>query len=59
MAGKLQLIDHWHCIATPRSMDEVPALLAQAPAHAAFEFDTYRILSRAIAQGKLEVRQLS
>jgi len=55
----LHLIDHWHCIATPRSMDAVPALLAQASSHAAFEFDTYRILSRAIAQGKLEVRQLS
>jgi DNA polymerase-3 subunit epsilon len=54
----LHLIDRWHWLGRAQSEEEIPALLAQAPASLSFEFDTYRIVSRAIAQGKLEVKVL-
>jgi len=55
----MHLIDHWHWIGTAQDVDAAVSLRGQAPELPSFEFDTYRILSRAIAQGKLEVRQLS
>lgn len=55
----MHVIDNWHWLGTAKGMDAVPAVLEQTHGNPAFEFDTYRILSRAIAQGKLEVRQLS
>ena len=55
----MHLVDHWHWLGTAHNIDEVAGLRKQAPEPKPFEFDTYRILSRAIAQGKVEVRQLS
>ena len=55
----LHLVDGWHWLGTAHGMEEIPSLLAQGRDGASFEFDTYRILSRAIGQGKVEVRQLS
>ncbi len=54
----LHLIDHWHWLGRARSEEDIPQLLVQAPAVRPFEFDTYRIVSRAIAQGKVDVRVL-
>lgn len=49
------LVDCWHWLGTARDIDALSAQRGQS----SFEFDTYRILSRAIAQGKVEVRQIS
>lgn len=54
----MHLIDHWHWLGCTQSIAMIPALLEQAMEHPAFEFDTYRIVSRAIAQGKLEIRPI-
>ncbi|OWW21629.1 hypothetical protein AYR66_21200 [Noviherbaspirillum denitrificans] len=45
------LVDQWHWLGTAQRPES-----ATAPS---FEFDTWRILSRAVSQGKVEVRQLS
>jgi hypothetical protein len=34
-------------------------LLQEAPDHPAFDLDTYKVLVRALAQGKLRVRPLT
>lgn len=49
----LHVIDRWNWIGTVRSRAALPQLLAQAPAALSFEFDTYRILSRAMNSGKV------
>ena len=55
---ELHLVDHWHWLGTAQDMTAISAMLDKAPEYASFEFDTYRILARAIAQDKVEVRQL-
>jgi DNA polymerase III subunit epsilon len=55
----MHLVDRWHWLGTAQDIADIALLREKAPAQPSFEFDTYRILSRAIAQGKVEVRQLS
>jgi DNA polymerase III subunit epsilon len=57
----MQLVQNWHWLGTAHSAEDILSLQEQALNHGqpSFEFDTYRILSRAIEQGKVEIRQLA
>lgn len=54
LAVDMHLIDNWHYLGSARSPQEVPALLAGAPAHSRFNADVYRLLQRALAAGHLK-----
>lgn len=56
---EFHLLDNWHWFGSARSEQDLPALMEQTPSCPAFEFDTYRIASRAIAQGKLQIRPMT
>lgn len=55
----IHVVNNWCYLGTARSDDELWSLLEQAPARPAFDLDTYKILSRAMQRGELEVRTLS
>ncbi|RZI40840.1 ethanolamine utilization protein [Herbaspirillum sp. HC18] len=54
----MQVIDNWCWLGTAAAEHELRQLLEESPARRAFEFDTYRIVSRAIESGKARVRTL-
>lgn len=56
---EVHVLDNWCYLGTARSEDDLWALLGDAGHRAAFELDTYKILSRCLAQGKLEIRPLN
>ncbi len=55
----IHVVNNWCYLGTARSEDELWSLLEQAPARPAFDLDTYKILSRAMLRGDLEIRPLS
>ncbi len=55
----IHVVNNWCYLGTARSEDELWSLLEQAPARPAFDLDTYKILSRAMLRGDLEIRSLS
>jgi DNA polymerase-3 subunit epsilon len=54
----VHVIDNWCYLGTARSEGELWDLLNKAPARPAFDMDTYKILSRALARRQLQVRAL-
>lgn len=54
----IHVVDNWCWLATVRTEHEVWQMLGNAPTSPAFEIDTYRIVSRALALGKANVRLL-
>ncbi|HYD94835.1 MAG TPA: exonuclease domain-containing protein [Noviherbaspirillum sp.] len=54
----VHLVDNWCWLGTSDA-EGVRRLLARAPARPAFEVDTYRIASRALESGKVEMRPLA
>jgi DNA polymerase III subunit epsilon len=54
----VHVVHNWCCLGTARSDDELWRLLHDMPARPAFDLDTYKILVRAFALGKLPVRVL-
>ncbi len=55
----IHVVNNWCYLGTARSDDELWSLLEQAPARPAFDLDTYKILSRAMLRGDLQIRLLS
>lgn len=55
---EIHLVDNWCCLGSTRNEQDLWPLLDQAPAAPAFDLDTYRIVSRALAKGKVRVRRL-
>lgn len=55
----IHVVNNWCYLGTARSDDELSALLEQSPARPSFDLDTYKILSRAMLRGDLEIRPLS
>jgi DNA polymerase-3 subunit epsilon len=55
----VHVVHNWCCLGTARSEHELWSLLNQAPARPAFDVDTYKILSRALAKRQVQVRMLS
>jgi DNA polymerase-3 subunit epsilon len=56
---EVHVIHNWCYLGTARSESELWDLLNKAPARPAFDMDTYKILSRALARRRLQVRELS
>ncbi|WP_019140098.1 3'-5' exonuclease family protein [Noviherbaspirillum massiliense] len=58
----LHLVDNWHYLGTTRSELEVPEVLAEwrrkMPADPTFDFDTYKILTRALSTGQVRLQAL-
>ncbi len=55
----IHVVNNWCYLGTARTEDDLWTLLEQAPARPAFDLDTYKILSRAMLRGALEIRPLS
>ena len=55
----IHVVNNWCYLGTARSEQELWTLLGQAPARPAFDLDTYKILSRAMLRGQLEIRPLA
>lgn len=55
----MHVVNNWRYLGTARDEQEVCQLLGDAPADPAFDMDTYKILSRAIALGKIQVCRLT
>ena len=53
----IHVVNNWCYLGTARSEHELHSLLEHAPARPAFDLDTYKILSRAMLRGELDVRQ--
>lgn len=54
----LHVVHNWHYLGTAWSEQDAVRLQQQAPAHPAFDADTYRIASRALRLGKVRARPL-
>lgn len=54
----IHVIDNWRHLGTVQNEQEMQRLLDDAPPSPAFDADTYRIVSRAIASGKAALRYL-
>lgn len=55
----IHIINNWCYLGTAHSEDELRTLLGKAPARPAFDLDTYKILSRTMLRGDLDIRALS
>lgn len=55
----IHVVNNWCYLGTARSDDELWTLLEQLPSRPAFDLDTYKILSRALARKDLKIRPLS
>jgi DNA polymerase-3 subunit epsilon len=55
----VHVVNNWCCLGTARSEQEIRQLLQEAPARPAFDLDTYKILLRALTQGRVRVRALA
>ena len=53
----IHVVNNWCYLGTARSEHELHSLLEHAPARPSFDLDTYKILSRAMLRGELDVRQ--
>ena len=54
----VHLVNNWCYLGTAQSEDQVWQLLEEAPHRPAFDIDTYKILSKALQQKTLKVREL-
>jgi DNA polymerase-3 subunit epsilon len=54
----VHVVNNWCCLGTAQSEAEMRQLLEEAPPRPAFDVDTYKILLRALANGKVGVREL-
>ncbi len=54
----VHVVNNWCYLGTARAEDELWALLDEAPGRPAFDIDTYKILTRALARKALTVRPL-
>jgi hypothetical protein len=59
-SGKQEVIvvDNWSLLGIAHSDAQVWQLLEEAPSRPPFNADVYKILSRALAEGQLQVRRL-
>ena len=55
---EIHLVDNWCSLGSTQTEHALRQLLEQAPETPAFDIDTYRIVSRALALAKVEVRLL-
>jgi DNA polymerase-3 subunit epsilon len=55
----VHVVSNWCYLGTARSDEELRMLLDHAPTRPAFDLDTYKILSRVILRGVVELRALS
>ena len=55
---EVHVVNNWCYLGTARSEADLWSLLEQAPARPAFDIDTYKILSRALARKQLRIRPL-
>ncbi|MES2536488.1 MAG: exonuclease domain-containing protein [Pseudomonadota bacterium] len=56
---EVHVVQNWCCLGTARSEDEIARLLKHVPTRPAFDKDTYKILTRALARRQVQVRVLS
>ncbi len=54
----VHVVSHWCYLGTARSDEEIWSLLEERPTRPAFDQDTYKILSRALARRSVAVRML-
>lgn len=54
----MHLVNNWCYMGTPQSEDALSSLLEEAPTKPSFDKDTYKILSKALLKGQLQVKQL-
>lgn len=54
----VHLVNNWCYLGTAQSEDQVWQLLEEAPQRPAFDIDTYKILSKALASSAVRVREL-
>ena len=54
----MHLVNNWCYMGTAQSEDALSNLLEEAPTKPAFDKDTYKILSKALLKGQLQVKQL-
>jgi DNA polymerase-3 subunit epsilon len=55
----VHVVHNWCFLGTARAENEIWELLNEAPARPAFDLDTYKILTRALARRQLKVRVLA
>ena len=56
----LHVVDHWAYLGTAQREEQVWEILQQQGSRpAAFDQETYRLINKAIAQGAVEVRELT
>ncbi len=55
----IHVVNNWCYLGTAHTEEALWSLLEQAPARPAFDLDTYKILSRAMLRGGLEIKLLS
>lgn len=55
----VHVVHNWCCLGTARSEHDLRDLLNEAPGRPAFDVDTYKILTRALAKRQVQVRMLS
>ena len=55
----VHVVDNWSYLGTVRDERDLWDILEQSPAHSAFDADTYKAVTRALALGKLQVHPLS
>lgn len=54
----VHVVNNWCYLGSARSEDELRSLVHHAPVRPAFDMDTYKILTRALAKRKLHIRPL-
>ncbi len=54
----MHLVNNWCYMGTAQSEDALSSLLEEAPTKPSFDKDTYKILSKALLKGQLQVKQL-
>lgn len=57
--SEVHVVDNWSYLGTVRDERDLWDILEQAPALSAFDVDTYKTVTRALALGKLQVHPLS
>jgi DNA polymerase III subunit epsilon len=55
---EVYVVNNWCCLGTAHAQEEIRQILDKAPAQPAFELDTYKIATRALALGKVHMRPL-
>lgn len=58
-SSDVHVVDNWNYLGTVHGEHDLWDILEQAPAQSAFDADTYKTVTRALALGKLQVHPLS